>query len=162
VIWTINWDNRKKITVIIGNLRQSAWIRWEKNVNIVQCWGFTWSLMNPSCTCYSTKDAVRIGNFFIYNPNHTSLQSLTIIYYAVTRLHNYNPYMYVTTITYYTLALADFSLSITVSNYHTLSIFTRPVSVSYRDLTRRTAPFKLFPRTNWTGLIASLYIAELR
>jgi hypothetical protein len=42
----------------------------------------------PHCTCYATEDTVRIVNFFIYNPNHTSLQSLTVIYYAVTRLHN--------------------------------------------------------------------------
>jgi hypothetical protein len=46
--------------------------------------------------------------FFYFNPTHTSLQSLTIIYYAVTGLHNYNPYTFVTTITCYTLALADF------------------------------------------------------
>jgi hypothetical protein len=52
--------------------------------------GVTWSLMNPNCTCYSTEDAVRIGNIFIYNPNHTSLPPLTIIYYAAARLHNYN------------------------------------------------------------------------
>jgi hypothetical protein len=53
---------------------------------------------------YSTEDAFRIGNFFIFNPNHTSLQSLTIIYYAAARLHNYNPYTFVTTVTYSTLA----------------------------------------------------------
>jgi hypothetical protein len=39
-----------------------------------------------NCKRYSTEDAVRIGNFFIYNPNYTSLQSLTIIYYAAARL----------------------------------------------------------------------------
>jgi hypothetical protein len=27
----------------------------------------------PNCTRYSTGDAVRIGNSFIYTPNHTSL-----------------------------------------------------------------------------------------
>jgi hypothetical protein len=49
--------------------------------------------------------------FLYYNPNNTSLQSLTIISYAVMRLHNYNPYTFVTTITYYsyTFTLADFS-----------------------------------------------------
>jgi hypothetical protein len=66
--------------------------------------GGPWSVLNPNCTCYSTGDAVRIGNSFIYNPNHTSLQSLTIIYYAAARLHNYNRYTFVTTVTYYTLA----------------------------------------------------------
>jgi hypothetical protein len=54
--------------------------------------------------CDSTEDAVRIVNFFIYNPNHTSLQSLTIIYYVAVRLHSYNRYMFVTTVTYSTLA----------------------------------------------------------
>jgi hypothetical protein len=44
----------------------------------------------PNCTRYSTVDTVRIGNSFIYNPNHTSLQLHTIIYYADTRLHNHN------------------------------------------------------------------------
>jgi hypothetical protein len=34
-------------------------------------------------------------------------------------------------------------LSVTFTDYDTL-----PVSVSYRDLTRRTAPYKFFPRTN--------------
>jgi hypothetical protein len=90
--------------------------------------------------CYSTEDAVRIVNSFITIPI-TSLQSLTIISYAVTRLQNYNPYTYVTTVTYYTLTHLHWltsQLSITVSNYHTL-----PGSVSYRDLIRGTAPYKL-------------------
>jgi restriction endonuclease S subunit len=64
-------------------------------------------LLDQFCTNYtrySTEDAVLIGNFFIYNPNHTSLQSLTIIYYAAMRLHNYNRYAFVTTVIYSTLA----------------------------------------------------------
>jgi hypothetical protein len=67
--------------------------------------------------------------------------TFTIISYAVTRLHNYNPYTFVATITYYTLTRLHWltsQLAITVSNYHTL-----PVSFSCRDLTRRTAPYKL-------------------
>jgi hypothetical protein len=43
-------------------------------------------------------------------------------------------------------------LSVTFTDYHTL-----PVSVSYRDLTRRTAPYKLFPRTNCVELFSSAY-----
>jgi hypothetical protein len=39
----------------------------------------------------------------------SSLQSLTIIYYAVSHLHSLQSYTFVTTITYYTLTLADFS-----------------------------------------------------
>jgi hypothetical protein len=67
-------------------------------------WVLTRSVLHPNCTRFATVDAVRIGNFFIYNPNHTSLQSLTIIYYATARLHNYNYYTFVTTATYSTLA----------------------------------------------------------
>jgi hypothetical protein len=58
----------------------------------------------PNCTCYSTRDTVRIGNSCMYNPNYTSLQLHTIISYAVTRLHNYSPYTFVTAVTYSTLA----------------------------------------------------------
>jgi hypothetical protein len=55
--------------------------------------------MNPNCTRFATEDAVRIGNSFI-----TILQVVTTItFYAVTRLHNHNPYTFVTTITYCTL-----------------------------------------------------------
>jgi hypothetical protein len=54
--------------------------------------------------CYATEDNLRIVNLFIYNPNRTSLQSLTIIYYAAARLDNYNRYTFVTTVTYSTLA----------------------------------------------------------
>jgi hypothetical protein len=43
-------------------------------------------------------------------------------------------------------------LSVTFTDYHTL-----PVSVSYRDLTRRTAPYKLFPRTDCVELFCSAY-----
>jgi hypothetical protein len=48
----------------------------------------TRSVLNPNCTCFATEDTLRIVNSFIYDPNHTSLQSHIIIYYAVTRLHN--------------------------------------------------------------------------
>jgi hypothetical protein len=58
----------------------------------------------PDVQCFATEDAVRIGNSFIYNPNHMSLQLFTIIYYAAARLHNYNRYTFVTTATYSTLA----------------------------------------------------------
>jgi hypothetical protein len=109
--------------------------------SIVQCWGFTWSVLHHQLSVLLHWRRRSDWQFLYYNPNHTSLQSLTIISYAVTRLHNYNPYTFVTTIVYYTrthLHWLTSQLSITVSNYHTL-----PVSVSYRDLTRRTAPYKL-------------------
>jgi hypothetical protein len=73
--------------------------------------------------------------------SQSHVTTITIIFYALTRLHNCNPYTFVTTITYYTLIHLHWltsQLSITVSNYHTL-----PVSVSCRDLTRRTAPYNL-------------------
>jgi hypothetical protein len=43
-------------------------------------------------------------------------------------------------------------LSVTFTDYHTL-----PVSVSVRDLTRMTAPYKLFPRTKCVELFSSAY-----
>jgi hypothetical protein len=88
--------------------------------------GLLGQFWTPIVQCFTTEDAVRI------------------ISYAVTRLHNYNPYTFVTTITYYTLIHLHWltsQLSITVSNYHTL-----PMSVSYRDLTRRTALVELLPK----------------
>jgi hypothetical protein len=66
--------------------------------------GGTRSVLTTNCTRFSTEDAVRIDNSFYYNPTHTSLLSLTIIYYAVTRLHSYNPYTFVTAIAFFTLA----------------------------------------------------------
>jgi hypothetical protein len=35
--------------------------------NIVQCWGFTWSVL-PQLYTLLTEDTVRIGNPFYYNP----------------------------------------------------------------------------------------------
>jgi hypothetical protein len=63
----------------------------------------------------------------------------------VSHLHSLQSDTFVTTITYYTLTSLHWltsQLSITISNYHTLYIFTVPVSVSYRDLTRRTTPLE--------------------
>jgi hypothetical protein len=159
----------------------------------------------PNCTHYSTRDTVRIGNSFIYNPNHTSLQLHRIISYAVTHLHNYSPCTYVTRVTYSTLARIHsfralrFNLYCTtahkVSYYNHLAHSCTGWLLSYQLLCRiithtsplstsklsprshsaisllitnssqglpRTIRVGLLPRTNWTGLIASLYIAELR
>jgi hypothetical protein len=82
--------------------------------------GVTWSLLTTNCTVLPNWRRRSDCYFLYYNPNHTSLQSLTIIYYAVTRLHIYNPYTFVTTsrITYSTLALADFSA---IGHFHRLS-----------------------------------------
>jgi hypothetical protein len=103
--------------------------------------GVTRSLLTTNCTVLLHWRHRSDCYFFYFNPTHTSLQSLTVIYYAVTRLHNYNPYTFVTTITYYTLALADFSsINYCLELSHTVA---HAKSVSYRDLTRRTAPYKL-------------------
>jgi hypothetical protein len=127
-------------------------------VYIVQCWRFLIAF-EPRLYSYSTQDAVRIGNSFITILNHTSLQSHTIISYAVTRLHNYNPYTFVTKITYNTLTRLHWltsQLSITFTNYRRLYIFTLPVSVSYRDLTRR-ADFQRLTRRIARYKLLALY-----
>jgi hypothetical protein len=81
----------------------------------------------PVVLCYATEDAVQIGNCFITirttrNYNHSQL--------FITLCHIYTAYSHtlVTTITYYTLTLADFS----ATNYclklsHTLHLHTSRV-----------------------------------
>jgi hypothetical protein len=64
---------------------------------------------SPIVPCFATEDAVRVVNSFITIFTYTSLQSLTIISYAVSHLHSLQSYTFVTKITYYTLTLADFS-----------------------------------------------------
>jgi hypothetical protein len=61
--------------------------------------------------------------------SQSHVTTITIISYAVTRLHNYTPYTFVTTITYYTLALADFSaVSYCLILSHTLHLRTSKLS----------------------------------
>jgi hypothetical protein len=85
-----------------------------------------WSLLTTNCTRYSTEDAVRIGNSFITIPltrnyNHSQL--------SIMRLHNYNPYTFVTKITYSTLTLADFSaINYCLELSHTLHLHTSKLS----------------------------------
>jgi hypothetical protein len=111
IVVTCVWDCNKGINntngVFSGVTRYNWWSEVVEDPNIVQyctMLGLLGHLWTPNCTCYSTEEAVRIVNSSIYNPNHTSLQSLTSIYYAATRLHNYNRYTFVTTVTYSTLA----------------------------------------------------------
>jgi hypothetical protein len=61
-------------------------------------------LRPPTVPRYSTEDAIRIVNSFYYNPTQVTTINLSFISYAVMRLHNYNPYTFVTTITYSTPA----------------------------------------------------------
>jgi hypothetical protein len=102
-----------------------------------------------SCTCYSTEDVVRIVNLFITIPVTRNYIHSQLFLYAVSPLHSLQFYTFVTTITYSTLTrlhslqtlhsnlyctiaqiLLIYSirlhrltsqLSITISNYHTLS-----------------------------------------
>jgi hypothetical protein len=71
--------------------------------------GFTLSVLPANCTRYSTEDTARIVNSFIYNPNHTYLQSHTIIYYAATRLNNYNRYPFVTSHLFHSCTYTQFT-----------------------------------------------------
>jgi hypothetical protein len=61
--------------------------------------------------------------------SQSHVTTLTIISYAVMRLHSYNPYTFVTTITYYTLTLADFSaINYCLKSSHTLHFHTSKLS----------------------------------
>jgi hypothetical protein len=89
----------------------------------------TWPLVTTSCTCYATEDAVQIVNSFLTIFTHTELQSLTIIYHAVSHLHSLQSHTFVTTISYYTLTLADFSaIKYCLKLSHTLHLHTLKLS----------------------------------
>jgi hypothetical protein len=60
-------------------------------------------------TCYATEDTVRIGTSFISIPITRNYIHLQLFLYAVSHLHSLQSYTFVTTITYYTFTLADFS-----------------------------------------------------
>jgi hypothetical protein len=119
----------------------------------------------PVVQCYALKTPFGLLIPFITIPITRNYIHSQLFSYAVPHLHSLQSYTFVTTITYYTLTLADFSaissfflslvlqpsfgpwptsmklsvpprqLSITVSNYHTLYIFT--LWNSRRDLTPR-------------------------
>jgi hypothetical protein len=108
-----------------------------------------------------TEDAVQIGNSFITIPN-TCNYIHSIISYAVSHLHSSQSYMFVTTITYYTLTRLHWltsQLSITFSNYHRLYIFT------LRNSSRELTPIIHFLRlllNNWlVGLLLKNSLVEL-
>jgi hypothetical protein len=63
------------------------------------------------------------------------LRCATFTRLTIIHVRNYNHYSTLTRLHWLTS-----QLPITISNYHTLCIFTLPVSVSYRDITRKTAP----------------------
>jgi hypothetical protein len=116
-----------ELPVVVSAELEKNWQHFVSRVLYCIMFGAPWSVLNPNCTRYSTDDAVGIGNSFYYNFNHVT--TITIIYYAVTRLHNYKPYTFVTTVTYYTLALADFSaISYCLKLSHTLHLHASKLS----------------------------------
>jgi hypothetical protein len=113
--------------------------------------GVTWSLLTTSSTCYATEDAVRIVNSFITIPitrnyNHSQLFiTLCHIYTAYNRTRSWLQSL-ITLLHWLTS-----QLSITVSHYHTLYIFT--LRNSRRELTPRIHFLRLL-LNNWlVGLL---------
>jgi hypothetical protein len=129
------------------------WRQFFRNVSYCTMLGLLDHLW-PQLYSYSTEDAVRIGNSFITVLNHTQL--------SITRLRVYTliiTYTLVTKVTYNTLTRLHWltsQLSITFTNYRRLYIFTLPVSVSYRDLTRRADFHRLTSRTARYKLVETL------
>jgi hypothetical protein len=131
---------------------------WTKSKRIFVLWhvGFFLIASDHQLYSYSTQDAVRIVNPFITipitrNDYHTQL-FLTLCYLCTAYkhlsvrdyshlLHSYTYTLFTcttlifTALLHITSSLADFS----AINYY-LKLSPLPVSVSHRDLTRRTAP----------------------
>jgi hypothetical protein len=107
-------------------------------------WG-TWPVLNTSCTCNATEDTVRIVNWFYYNLNHTNYNhsQLSITLCHIYTAYNHTPSWLQSLITL--LHRPTSQLSITVSNYHRLYIFT--LRNSRRELTRRIHCLRLTRRT---------------
>jgi hypothetical protein len=61
------------------NILYSVGVTWSLLTTRCTMFGVLQSVLNPNCSRFATEDAVRIGNSFIYNPNHTSLQSQLFI-----------------------------------------------------------------------------------
>jgi hypothetical protein len=108
---------------------------------IVQCWGHS---ITPDHQIYRVTPLKTPFRLLIpllksspvttFTHNYLS-RCVTFTQLTILHIHNYNHYPTLTRLHWLTSQLA-----ITNSNYHTLCIFTLPVSVSYRDLARRTAP----------------------
>jgi hypothetical protein len=136
----------------------------------------TWSVLDNSCTCYATEDAIQIVNWFITLPitrNYIHSQ----LFIRLSPLHSLQSYTFVTTITYYTLTLSytlSYQLLSQIITHFTSSHFPclPPIETSLvelllnnssRELTRRTAPYELLHSHsgNWTKSANSFaYIAE--
>jgi hypothetical protein len=88
------------------------------------------------------KTPVRLLIPFVTVFTHTYVTTITIIHYAVSHLHSLQSYTFVTTITYYTLTLADFSaINYCLKLSHTLHLHTSKLSPrSYSANSHLTTP----------------------
>jgi hypothetical protein len=118
--------------------------------HIVQCWGLLDQFWPPIVPCYSTEDALRIGNSLIIIPitrnyNHSQL--------LLTLSHIYTAYNHTRSWLQSLITLLHWltsQLSISVSNYHRLYIFTR-----------RNSRRELTPRIHFLRLLLNNSLAEL-
>jgi hypothetical protein len=141
------------------------WSGTHKHCKILYSVRVTWSLLTTSYTCYATEDAVRIVNSFITIPvtrNYIHSQLFITLCHIYTAYNDTRSGLQ-SLITLTRLHWLTSQLSITVSNYHRLYIFTLRNSrrdltprIHFLQLTRRSAPYKLLPRTELNRLTASL------
>jgi hypothetical protein len=119
----------------------------------VQCWGFLISSDHQLYVLHQIYNVTPLETpFGLVIPYITILaRNYNLSQLSTTRLRVYTiiiTYTLVTKVTYNTLTRLHWltsQLSITFINYHRLYIFTLPVSVSYRDLTRRADFRRLTP-----------------
>jgi hypothetical protein len=111
----------------------------------------TWSLLTTSCTCYATEDTVRIVNSLITIPITSNYIHSQLFF---TLCHIYTAYSHTRSWLQSLITLLHWmisQLSITVSDYHRLYIFT--LRNSRRKLTPRIHFLRLL-LTNWlVGLL---------
>jgi hypothetical protein len=112
--------------------------------------GFTWSLLNLNCTCYTTKDAVRIGNSFITIPitrhyNHSQLSITLLRVYTIIILIRSRLQSLITLLHIYTGWLLSYQLlSQIVTHFPCLS----PIETSLVGLLLTNWLVELLPE-NW-------------
>jgi hypothetical protein len=73
-----------------NNIQNYIYIYTHTHVYIVQCLG-TWPLLTTSCTVFGYLRS-RSDWYFVLLQSQPHVTTITIIYYAFARLHNYNPY----------------------------------------------------------------------
>jgi hypothetical protein len=119
----------------------------------------SWAVLTTSCTCYATEDTVRIVNWFITIPIRRNYIHSQLF---ITLCHIYTAYNHTRSCLQSLITLLHWltsQLSITVSNYHRLYIFT------LRNSRRELAPRIHFLRlllNNWlVGLLLTNSLVEL-